>query len=80
MFVSSLVNAVLHHRAGDAAGTTDASVSLTRNGFLALTMLGQPVSALVQNGIIAIDGNADAVQELVSLLDDFEFWFNIVTP
>ena len=25
-------------------------------------------------------GNVAAVQELLSLLDTFEFWFNIVTP
>ena len=80
IYQASLVNAVLHHRTGNGAGTADATVSLTRNGFLALTMLGQPVSALMENGFIAIDGNVEAVEELISLLDDFEFWFNIVTP
>ena len=28
----------------------------------------------------SLTGNADAVHDLVSLLDTFEFWFNIVTP
>ena len=31
-------------------------------------------------GTVELTGNADAVHELVSLLDTFEFWFNIVTP
>ncbi len=32
------------------------------------------------SGDLQVDGDLDAVTELLSLLVDFEFWFNIVTP
>ncbi len=35
---------------------------------------------LVHAGSVELTGNADPVHELLSLLDTFEFWFNIVTP
>lgn len=31
-------------------------------------------------GDITISGDQARLEELVSYLDDFEFWFNIVTP
>lgn len=31
-------------------------------------------------GEASIDGNQDKLVEFLSLLDTFEFWFNIVTP
>ncbi len=34
----------------------------------------------VANGAIHMQGDADAVRGLVSPLDVFDFWFNIVTP
>ena len=52
----------------------------TRQGFLAIGMLGQPVAALVEQGAVTAVGDVSAVDELVSLLDNFEFWFDIVTP
>ena len=29
---------------------------------------------------VTLEGNRDAVNEFVGLLDTFPFWFNIVTP
>ena len=34
----------------------------------------------IAGGSVELTGNTDAVHELVSLLDTFELWFNIVTP
>ena len=31
-------------------------------------------------GDARLDGRREAYRELMSLLDDFPFWFNIVTP
>ncbi|AVJ17781.1 hypothetical protein CLM71_11870 [Serratia sp. MYb239] len=33
-----------------------------------------------KNGGLKIKGSADKVNELLSYMDKFEFWFNIVTP
>lgn len=34
----------------------------------------------IGDGAITVDGDQSALAEFFSLLDDFEFWFNIVTP
>ncbi|MCA9875671.1 MAG: hypothetical protein KC441_18495 [Anaerolineales bacterium] len=34
----------------------------------------------IGKGEVQVAGSLDKVQELISLLDSFEFWFNIVTP
>lgn len=34
----------------------------------------------VASAAIQVEGNAEAASDLLSLLDTFEFWFNIVTP
>jgi alkyl sulfatase BDS1-like metallo-beta-lactamase superfamily hydrolase len=31
-------------------------------------------------GSITVTGNAAALNDLLSMLDSFDFWFNIVTP
>jgi len=45
-----------------------------------MLMLGRPVNTLVESGAIEVDGDVAALQEMLSLLDNFGFWFNIVTP
>ncbi len=74
-----LDHGVLRHRRGNS-GDADVSLTLTRRGFLALAMLGQPVSALVAQGVIDATGDLSVVEDLMGLLDEFEFWFDIVTP
>lgn len=34
----------------------------------------------ISSGEINIEGDREKLQDLLSLLDDFKFWFNIVTP
>ena len=38
------------------------------------------IGALLEAGTVTLDGDADAVHDFLGLLDDFEFWFDIVTP
>ena len=78
-YLLTLENGVLRHHRGES-GDADVSLKLTRQGFLAMGMLGQPVRALLEQGVVAADGNLSAVDDLVGLLDNFEFWFDIVTP
>ncbi len=76
----TVANGVLNYRPASDLANADASVSLTRRGLVALALLGQAPGSLVENGIISVDGSLAAVEELAGLLDDFEFWFDIVTP
>jgi alkyl sulfatase BDS1-like metallo-beta-lactamase superfamily hydrolase len=46
------------------------------NVILRQTTLRDQIAA----GTAQIQGNEDALHEFISLLDIFEFWFNIVTP
>ena len=34
----------------------------------------------IASGEVKVQGSVDALSELVSLLDTFDFWFNIVEP
>jgi len=41
---------------------------------------GTPLDLLTASGALSIDGDEGALQQLLALLDNFEFQFNIVTP
>ncbi len=45
-----------------------------------LVLKEKSVSDLMETGELAIDGNDQALRDLVDLLDDFDFWFEIVMP
>ena len=49
-------------------------------GLIALTLPGTPLDLLTASGALSIDGDEGALQQLLALLDNFEFQFNIVTP
>ena len=76
----TLANGVLNHAVGKRAADADVNVELTRRGFLGMAMAGVPVESLVESQAIQVDGDVAALVELIGLLDNFEFWFNIVTP
>jgi alkyl sulfatase BDS1-like metallo-beta-lactamase superfamily hydrolase len=73
-------NSVLNHTAGVQADDADATITLTREALNDI-LLGQTALAdAISAGDVKIDGNQGKLEELVSYLDTFEFWFNIVTP
>ncbi len=76
----TLANGVLNHAQGKQDPDADVSVELSRRGFLGLSMAGVPVSSLVASNAIQVDGDVEALTELLGLLDNFEFWYNLVTP
>lgn len=78
-YLVTLANGVLNHKEAPNAGA-DVIVRLTRPGFLAMTLAGVPLESLEANGMVSIEGDREALVELLGLLDSFEFWFNIVTP
>jgi alkyl sulfatase BDS1-like metallo-beta-lactamase superfamily hydrolase len=78
-YLVTMANGVLNHKAASSSGA-DVTVRLTRPGFLAMTLAGVPLESLEANGMVTVDGEREALVELLGLLDNFEFWFNIVTP
>ena len=73
-------NGVLNYRLDQQADAPDATVT-TAAGLLMQIATGQvDYSAQVSAGSLNVQGNAESFQTFMALLDQFEFWFNIVTP
>jgi alkyl sulfatase BDS1-like metallo-beta-lactamase superfamily hydrolase len=79
-YLVDLSNSVLHHKRDATTASPDATLRLSRGALMALLLANAPVDALIATGSLSVDGDVAAVKSLVSVLDDFEFWFNIVTP
>jgi alkyl sulfatase BDS1-like metallo-beta-lactamase superfamily hydrolase len=79
-YLVTLVNGVLHHAISKRDATADVTVTLSRADFFAMMMAGVPVADLVATRAIDIGGDVDALADLIALLDNFEFWFDLVTP
>jgi alkyl sulfatase BDS1-like metallo-beta-lactamase superfamily hydrolase len=79
-YTLELENEALSHIAGRQANDADATVTLTR-AKLNDILLGQTTfKKELDAGNISVAGNAAALSDLLSMLDSFDFWFNIVTP
>lgn len=73
-------NGVLHHTKGRQSAGADATLITTRAA-LDQVLVGQAALAdKLATGEAAIEGDQSKLIEFLSLLDSFEFWFNIVTP
>ena len=57
-----------------------ATVTLTRETLIAVLVDGSPVPAAVEDGMVAIDGDADALDRLLALLDAPDRTFPIIEP
>jgi alkyl sulfatase BDS1-like metallo-beta-lactamase superfamily hydrolase len=79
-WIAPLENAVLNHSAGKQAQGADCSVRLTRALFNDILTGQTSFPARVLLGQITYEGNLLKLNELWSLLDAFDPWFNIVTP
>jgi alkyl sulfatase BDS1-like metallo-beta-lactamase superfamily hydrolase len=80
-YVLALENGALNHTANKQAKEADATVTLTRAALDEAIMGGKPkLEAEIASGDIKIEGQREKVRELLSLMDKFDPWFNIVTP
>lgn len=77
-FGLSVENAVLHHRPGGAAGAQ--AVRLTRAVLAQLALAEITVAAAITDGALAVDGDAAAFSTFIALLDQFDFWFELIAP
>ena len=79
-FVLEIENGVMNYTLGAQSDDAQASVKIDRAVLDAINLGQTDVKAAVADGTVVIDGDASKMAEFVSLLDTFEFWFNIVTP
>ena len=75
-----LANAALNHSLGRQAADADATLSLPRTALDKIILQESTFDQEISSGEVKVDGDLKKVSELVSLLDTFEFWFNIVEP
>jgi alkyl sulfatase BDS1-like metallo-beta-lactamase superfamily hydrolase len=74
-----LRHGTLSHRSG-ADAEADATVTIKRADLNRVILGEVKLEELIEDGTATLDGDAQRLHELLGLLDEFEFWFNIVTP
>jgi alkyl sulfatase BDS1-like metallo-beta-lactamase superfamily hydrolase len=79
-YLIELENGVLNHTEGWQANNADATVSLTRNTLNKIILQETKLTDAISTGDVKVSGNQAKLNEMVSYLDNFEFWFPIVTP
>jgi alkyl sulfatase BDS1-like metallo-beta-lactamase superfamily hydrolase len=79
-YLLEMENGVLNHTAGRHSDEADATVALSRETLNKIILRQTKLADAVQSGDAKITGNQAKLEQLVSSLDNFEFWFNIVTP
>lgn len=75
-----LENGVLNHTANAQADKADATITLSRDTLDRIVLKEETLQQAKDKGDMKITGDANKLTELLSYMDKFEFWFNIVTP
>jgi alkyl sulfatase BDS1-like metallo-beta-lactamase superfamily hydrolase len=79
-YILTLENSALTYLAGKQAADADATVITSRSAFIAIVLGRTNVVASLAAGALVIQGDVRKLVELLSLLDEFDLWFNLVTP
>lgn len=79
-FLVAIENGVLNYWAGKQAAQADATVTLSRPALNQIVGGTATFEQKVAAGEVKVEGRREALGELMSLMDSFGSWFNIVTP
>jgi alkyl sulfatase BDS1-like metallo-beta-lactamase superfamily hydrolase len=79
-YLLTVENGVLNHAAGKSDRVPDVELSLTRAVLNDVLLQKSDVQEKISSGDIMIEGEAEKLAELFALMDEFDAWFNIVTP
>lgn len=79
-FMLELENGVLNHTNGKQSSKADVTLKLSRETFDKIALHELNLADAVKSGDVKITGDRAKLEELVSNLETFDFWFNIVTP
>lgn len=79
-YLVELENGVLNNTAGVQADKPDATITLTRDSLNSIALGETTLDKAVADGNVKVTGDSAKLGQLVSMLDTFKFWFNIVTP
>jgi alkyl sulfatase BDS1-like metallo-beta-lactamase superfamily hydrolase len=73
-------NGVLNYSSGKISKDADVSLALSRNAFDKVMLGESDFQTMVASGDIKLKGSGKKLKEFLGMLDEFGFWFNIVTP
>jgi alkyl sulfatase BDS1-like metallo-beta-lactamase superfamily hydrolase len=73
-------NGALSHVLGRTDADADATVTMTRAALDRFILGATTLDAEAQSGEISVDPDIASLDELLSLLDTFDGWFNIIEP
>jgi len=80
IYTVTVANSVLNYSAGTQPKGYDANLILSRPVLDDIVLNKATLEQKIEAGEVKVSGNKKKVDELFSLLDKFEFWFNIVEP
>ena len=79
-YVVGVENSAIHYSKGKTANNADSSITMTRADLNNVMLGSTSMQKLVMSGGAKVDGNSQKLGEFISWLDNFDFYFNIVTP
>lgn len=79
-YLLELENSHLNNIAGVQSDEADVTVTINRTDLDLLFMQQKGFQELVQSGAMKLSGDPQAFVQLMQMLEDFPFWFNIATP
>ncbi|MNJ07412.1 Metallo-beta-lactamase superfamily protein [compost metagenome] len=79
-YTLEMVNGVLNHTEGMQSKDADATITLTRETLNNVMLKQTTLKDAKSSGDIKVEGNEGKLEELMSYMDNFDLWFNIVTP
>ncbi|PSS59777.1 hypothetical protein C6558_36485 [Ensifer sp. NM-2] len=79
-YLVELENGVLNNTKDKQADEADATITLTRADLNSIALGETKLDQAVSDGKVKVAGDNAKLGQLVSMLDSFDFWFNIVTP
>jgi alkyl sulfatase BDS1-like metallo-beta-lactamase superfamily hydrolase len=79
-YMVEMIHGVLNHTADFQAKDADATITMSRETLNQIVLQQTTIDKAVADKSVKIDGSEKSLTEMLSYLDKFEFWFNIVTP
>jgi len=79
-YMIEMVNGVLNHTPNSQVDDAAATITLTREALNQIVLKQTTLEKAIESGDVKIAGSKAKLEEMLSYLDSFEFWFNIVTP
>ncbi len=79
-YVLTLGNSVLNYTKGKQLDNVDATISMTRSALNPVLQGKSTFQDLVDAGNAKVEGRKNALNDLMSMMDTFDLWFNVVLP